>query len=168
MSFHLNQKTAWKSHNNVCRKHFKKADFKNWNLLKRDVVPSLLLPHTISMEHDYADRNSIIMHVADVYDVGDLLAVTKNANFDAQKEDRPPENDTMEADQIADANAECVPMECVMENDIVEAVEEKCVMGNLNNNAKPMFSKNFNAERAREVLKPKSSRSYDPLARKMR
>ncbi|KAJ6648199.1 DNA transposase THAP9 [Pseudolycoriella hygida] len=57
--FFLNKTTAWKSHYKVCRRHFKPADFKNWNLLKKGVVPSRMLPHSVTMEHDYCLRNSI-------------------------------------------------------------------------------------------------------------
>lgn len=57
----LNAETAWKTHYKVCRKHFKATDFKNWNSLKKDVAPSLMLPHSITMDHDHFTRNSIVM-----------------------------------------------------------------------------------------------------------
>ncbi|KAJ6643436.1 DNA transposase THAP9, partial [Pseudolycoriella hygida] len=69
MCFHLNKHTAWKTHHNVCRLHFKQTDFKNWNLLKKNVVPSLVLPNTITMEHDYCARNSIFIPSTEEYDM---------------------------------------------------------------------------------------------------
>lgn len=99
--FYLNKKTAWKTHNNVCRKHFQKADFKNWNLLKKNVVPSLLLPHIITMEHDYCgccERNSIRMPAAETCNENDSAATThSNGSFDATGEEHVSENGTTEA-----------------------------------------------------------------------
>lgn len=79
MCFHLNKQTAWESHHKVCRKHFQNTDFRNYNLLKKNVVPSLMLPHTITMEHDYCQRNSILMHLAKTNDLSNLSARPENS-----------------------------------------------------------------------------------------
>lgn len=42
--WHLNQKTAYKTHYKVCRKHFRTEDIKLSNRLRKNVVPSMQLP----------------------------------------------------------------------------------------------------------------------------
>lgn len=60
-SFFLNKETAYQTFYKVCRKHFQPTDFKSSNLLNKNVVPSLMLPHPIIMEHNYCIRNSIFI-----------------------------------------------------------------------------------------------------------
>lgn len=60
-NFFLNAETAYQTYYKVCRKHFQQTDFKTSNLLKKNVVPSLMLPHSIIMEQDYCIGNSIFI-----------------------------------------------------------------------------------------------------------
>lgn len=75
----LNEDTAWESYYKVCRKHFDGSDLRNSNLLKKGVVPSRMLPHSITMEHDYSTRNSIF--VADNHNELNAIASIRHANI---------------------------------------------------------------------------------------
>ncbi len=75
-TFFLNAETAYQTYYKVCRKHFRQTDFKTPNLLKKNVVPSLMLPHSIIMEHDYCIANSICISA----DVDNILHCAANVD----------------------------------------------------------------------------------------
>ncbi|KAJ6648165.1 DNA transposase THAP9 [Pseudolycoriella hygida] len=213
MCFHLNKHTAWKTHHNVCRLHFKQTDFKNWNLLKKNVVPSLVLPNTITMEHEYCARNSIfipsteeyhMLHIADeimevdtenvskvvqlrsvIYEdtteaiasvgVDTVMEVgTENVNEAVQSRSAIYENAT---DAIVHATVGFPVKCCEVDSENANRSDEKVDWisdGNMIVKAIILDSEHCVAEEPKtsestqEAFKPKLSRTYDPIARKMR
>lgn len=80
LTYFLDSETAWKTFHKVCRKHFEETDFRHSNLLKKGVVPSLMLPHSIVYEHDYCIKNSIIMSTVTNSTATDINAFDESAH----------------------------------------------------------------------------------------
>lgn len=89
----VEKETAWKSYYKVCRKHFQETDLRNGNLLKKDVVPSRMLPHCIILEHDYCAKNSIIIN---------SVMVEEHLNIDSSAIDT--NGNLMDVDEISELN----------------------------------------------------------------
>lgn len=111
--FNLAKETAWKSHRKVCRKHFKQTDLRNGNLLKKGVVPSLLLPHAITIEHSYCMKNSIRVNE-------NLSSITKK---NGHEKERVMEDEIMEVVIINEAD-DVQGQGCVPEYEMMETVED--------------------------------------------
>lgn len=61
--FDLNNKTAYRTYYQVCRKHFKASDYTSnlFKFLNKGVVPSLNLPVLNAVtEHSYCDPDSVV------------------------------------------------------------------------------------------------------------
>lgn len=129
MCFGLDKSTAWESYYKVCRKHFKPTDMRNWNLLKKGVVPSLMLPHIIVMEHSYCTKNSVRM--------AETSSSTTENNSGAL------ENYMMEAVEDDIVQRSCV----VLEKEAMELVEEVII-----DDEQDCFSENYMVEAVDDVV----------------
>ncbi|KAG4074447.1 hypothetical protein HA402_014399 [Bradysia odoriphaga] len=178
--FHLNKETAWKTHYKICRKHFREMDLRNGNLLKKGIVPSLMLPHSITMEHDYCESTSIVVNT----NAGRASLEETNINHDCIMtelvETRQVEHSTGNS-AVQNETNECIEnsTEEEIHHNIVSESEtpdqslrnpEKINAGSFNDGG--ITHKENDAETESTVsaptTEPKAKTKYDPVARKMK
>lgn len=177
--FSLSKETAWKTHYKVCRKHFQQTDLRNGNLLKKGIVPSVMLPHAITMEHDYCTSQSIVVNTnsasvsleEDQDHIMTVLVETPQAeylpgNSVLQNEMEHCIEDSTEEEVQHNTDGENLIDDQSLHNpeEIIAATVDDGSMTHRNDEHKTEST--LSVPNIYEKLKPKTK--YDPVARKMR
>lgn len=184
--FHLDEQTAWKTHHKVCRKHFQQTDLRNGNLLKKGTVPSLMLPHSITMEHDYCANDSIVVNVnaasvsLDEMDVDDSQDNSIEDHIMMELAETPRVGHFNENSALQSEMSECLTEKQIQHDTDSENMTDNQSLHNTEETSAACFNDgnmtHKNDDRKTESVssapsmenKLKAKRTYDPVARKMK